>query len=139
MFKVIVKGWVKKDGKYLLAKRGNTEAHHAGVWSLPGGNIDAGEVDHVIEETLKREISEEIGVEVEDKMELVYNNSFIKTSDGTNVINLTFLTFWKSGEAKPLEDTADIKWFTLEDLKSMENPPDFLVKEIAALVKHELS
>jgi ADP-ribose pyrophosphatase YjhB (NUDIX family) len=129
-YKVIVKGWIKKGDKFLLAQRGSTEAHHSGVWSLPGGNIESDIEDFLIENTLKREI------EVKDKMELVYNNSFVKTSDGSPVINLTFLCHWESGIAKPLEDTAEIKWFTLEELINFEKPPDFLEKEIKHLVEH---
>lgn len=136
LHKVIVKAWVEKDGKYLLAQRGATEKHHAGIWSLPGGNVEHKVEESILEETLKKEVKEEVGVEVKDKMELVYNNAFIKTSDGSHVINLTFLCHWKSGEAKPLEDTTRIRWFTLEELQNFENPPDFLEREIKHLASH---
>lgn len=134
--KVIVKSWVEKDGDYLLAQRGQTEKHHAGVWSLPGGNVDAEVADFLLEQTLKREIFEEIGIEILDDMELIYNNGFIKDSDGSHVINLTFLCFYKSGEARPLEDTERIDWHSLEELKKLKDAPDFLIKEINYLVKH---
>src|SRR3989344_5622815 len=133
--KVIVKAWVEKDGKYLLAQRGNTEKHHAGVWSLPGGNVENEVSESILEATLQKELSEEVGIEVEDKMDLIYNNGFVKDSDGSHVINLTFLCHWKSGEAKPLEDTAKIEWYFLEELKSLKDPPDFLIKEIDYLTK----
>ena len=45
-------------------------------------------------------------------------------------MTLTFLCHWKSGEAKPFEDTAKIEWYFLEELKSLKDPPDFLIKEI---------
>ncbi|KKT83190.1 MAG: NUDIX hydrolase [candidate division WWE3 bacterium GW2011_GWC2_44_9] len=86
--KVIVKAWVEKDGKYLLAQRGNTEKHHAGVWSLPGGNVENEVSESILEATLQKELSEEVGIEVEDKMDLIYNNGFVKDSDGSHVINL---------------------------------------------------
>lgn len=131
--KVIVKAWVEKHGKYLLAQRGDTEKHHAGVWSLPGGNVDNEVGDSIIERTLKRELDEEVGIEIQDGISLVYTNGFIKDSDGSHVINLTFLCRWKSGEAKPLEDTAKVAWYSLKELKALPNPPDFLAKEIAYL------
>ena len=53
--KVIVKAWIEKDGKYLLGQRGVTEKHHAGVWSLPGGNIEEKVEDSILEKTLKKE------------------------------------------------------------------------------------
>ena len=134
--KVIVKAWVEKEGKYLLAQRGQTEKHHAGIWSLPGGNVDGEVADSILEVTLQREIREEIGIEVFNKMELIYNNGFIKDSDGSHVINLTFLCKYKSGEARALEDTAGIDWYSLEDLKNLKDVPDFLQREISYLVQY---
>lgn len=136
MFEVLVKAWIKKGNQYLLAQRGASEAHHAGLWSLPGGKVSPEINEFVVEKTLKKEILEETGIKVEERVELIYNNSFIKTSDGTWVVNLTFLCFWKSGLTKPLEDTAKIKWFTLQGLKSLKNPPDFLQREIEYLEKY---
>jgi ADP-ribose pyrophosphatase YjhB (NUDIX family) len=133
VYKVIVKGWIKKGDKFLLAQRGSKEAHHAGVWSLPGGNVESNIEEYALESTLKREIKEEIGVEVEDRMVLIFNNSFVKESDGSKVMNLTFLTEWKSGAAQALEDTSDVKWLTLEELNQLSDLPSFLVNEIQAL------
>lgn len=135
LHKVIVKAWVEKDGKYLLAQRGSTEKHHAGVWSLPGGNVDAEVTNDIIEQTVQREVREEIGIELDKSFELIYTNGFIKESDGSHVINLTFLCKYKSGEAQALEDTESIAWYTLEELKNLENKPDFLVQEISYLTK----
>lgn len=132
--KVIVKAWIEKDGKYLLAQRGASEKHHAGVWSLPGGNVEGDVCDEILEKTLVKEIEEEIGIEVEQGMTITYNNGFIKDSDGSHVINITFLCKWKSGEAQALEDTSEIKWFSLKELQDLHNPSDFLVKEIEHLI-----
>ena len=134
--KVIVKGWVEKDDKYLLAKRGSTEKHHAGVWSLPGGNIEADVQEGILEKTLVREIEEEIGIIVSDDMEITYNNGFIKTSDGSHVINITFLCHWKSGKERPLEDTEELKWYTLGELITLPDKPDFLEREVHFLQRH---
>jgi len=136
MHKVIVKAWIRKDNKFLLAKRSSTEKHHAGVWSLPGGNIENDVCDLILENSLNKEIKEEIGIEIKPEIFITYNNGFIKDSDGSHVINVTFLCDWKSGEARPLEDTSEIEWFTLNELKKINNPSDFLSKEIEYLVKY---
>lgn len=128
-----VKAWVMKGDKYLLARRGMEEVHMPGVWSIPGGKVDDdGETVNILQETLKREVLEEVGVEITDDIRLVYNNTF-KRSDGASVVGLTFLCHWKSGEAKPLEDTSEVKWFTLDELLVMEGIEDFLKREIEAL------
>jgi len=131
--KVIVKAWVAKNNNFLLALRDATEKHHAGVWSLPGGNVENDICDEILEKTLAKEIKEEIGIDIEPNMQIIYNNGFIKDSEGSHVINITFLCKWKAGEAQPLEDTAAVKWFTLHELQKMRNPPDFLIKEITHL------
>jgi ADP-ribose pyrophosphatase YjhB (NUDIX family) len=134
---VAVKAWVKKGDKYLLARRGMNEVHMPGVWSIPGGKVDGyGDKVDVLQETLKREVLEEVGLEITDEIELIFNNTFTR-SDGASVVGLTFLCHWKSGEAKALEDTSEVKWFTLAELIQMEELEDFLKREISILSSHQ--
>lgn len=130
---VAVKGWIEKDSKFLLAKRGPNELHKPNKWSLPGGKIeDEVEEPSILQKTLRREIKEEVGIDITDDVELIYNNSFLRV-DGAHVVMLTFLCHYKSGEAKPMEDTAEIRWFTIEELKKFNEAEDFLKKEINEL------
>ena len=48
-----------RDGRLLLVKR--RKAPEAGHWNLPGGKVDFGER---VEDAVRREIAEEIGVEI---------------------------------------------------------------------------
>jgi len=132
---VSVKGWIKKDNKFLLTRRGEDEEHNPGLWALPGGKVETTVEFLVLQKTLQREITEEVGLEVADDMQLVFNNSFTKPS-GSHVISITLLCNWKSGEAQPQEDTAEVRWFSLGELQNFTNPPDYLEKEISALVKY---
>lgn len=133
---VAAKGWIEKDGKFLLAKRGPNEVHDPNVWSLPGGKVEeSGEDRDTIEKTLKREIMEEVGLEIQDDIEFVYDNCFIR-SDGAHVVMMTFLCGYKSGEARPLEDTSEVRWLTLDELKSFKEAKEFLKIEIERLENH---
>jgi len=133
---VLVKGWVEKDGKFLLAKRGDQELHKPGIWSLPGGKVEnETEEPDILQKTLRKEIKEEVNVDISDEIDLVYNNSFVRV-DNAHVVSLTFLCHHKSGEARPLEDTKQIKWFTIEVLKEFNEVEDFLKIEINELVKY---
>jgi len=131
---VLVKAWIKKEKKFLLAQRDSTELHKPGSWSLPGGKVENEITQDIIQKTLKKEIKEEVGLEIKDNIELIYNNSFIR-SDKAHVVNLTFLCNWKSSKAQPLEDTTQIKWFTLKELSNFSNAEDFLITEIKELIK----
>ncbi len=90
---------------------------------------------HVLEQTLKKEILEEVGVVVADDMEFIFNDGFVRV-DGTHVISCTFLCKWVSGEARALEDTEKVEWFTIEQLKNFPDAPDFLKRLVNALAKH---
>jgi len=130
---VLVKGWIQRGGKFLLARRGHTELQKPGVWSLPGGKIESWtEEPDILQKTLKREIKEEVGVDIEDYVELIYNNSFFRV-DGAHVVSLIFLCRHKSGEAEPLDETSEIKWLTLDELKNFNEAENFLKDEIDRL------
>lgn len=122
---VIVNGVIFNGDKVLVSQRSMEEAHEPGKWTIPGGKIDRteGDVFNIIEKTLAREIMEETGVEIKDEVELVTNNTFIR-SDGQHVIAMVFKCKYKSGDPKPIEDTIDCKWATLEEIKSMDFPPN---------------
>jgi 8-oxo-dGTP diphosphatase len=130
---VLVKGWVERGGKFLLAKRGLTELQKPGTWSLPGGKVESvAEEPDILQKTLKKEILEEVGVEIEDYAELIFNNSFVRV-DGAHVVSMTFLCRYKSGEAMPLDETAEVRWMTLEELKNFADVESFLKIEIDRL------
>lgn len=114
---LLINALVIKDGKILVGQRSYEESHQPGRWSIPGGKVDRtnGDVENIVEETLRREVLEETGVEIEEEVKLMANNTFIR-STGHHVVVLVFLCTWKSGEAKPLEDTIDVKWITKEEV-----------------------
>jgi ADP-ribose pyrophosphatase YjhB (NUDIX family) len=132
-----VTGIIKKGDKYLLARRSYQDTQAGGQWSFPGGKIEMDVGVGIIELALKREIREEVGLEIEDSIEFIYNDGFIRVS-GHHVVMMTFLCFWKFGEAKPLEDQSEVKWLTIDEIVKMKDElPDYTWSRIAALIKHE--
>ena len=51
---------IRPDGSFLLTSRPEGKVY-AGYWEFPGGKLEAGET---IEQALKRELLEEIGIEI---------------------------------------------------------------------------
>jgi ADP-ribose pyrophosphatase YjhB (NUDIX family) len=134
-FIVLVKCWIEKDGKFLIARRAASEVHAAGAWSLPGGKVEEGDTDNILQVTLAKEIKEEVGLEIEHRIHLIRNNSFTR-SDGAKVVNLTFIANYKSGEAEALDQTTAIAWLSLRELKARTDLEDFMKREIEVLENH---
>lgn len=130
IYSVIVNAVVEKDGKILLSQRSLSEAHEPGKWTIPGGKVENSpneeEIKNIIEKTCAREVIEEVGVEIEDDIKLIANNTF-KRSNGQMVLALVFLCKYKSGEAKALEDTNAVAWVIRSELDNYDFPPN--VKE----------
>lgn len=122
---VIVNAVVEKNGKILVSQRSFGEAHEPGKWTIPGGKVDKtdGDVWSILEATCAREVKEETGIEIKDNVDLLTNNTFVHSS-GKHAIALIFLCHWKSGEAKMLEDTINVKWISKNDLDSLEFAPN---------------
>lgn len=125
---ILVNAVVEKDGKILVSQRSWEETHEPGKWTIPGGKVEktAGNVWNIVEKTLKSEVMEETGIEITNQVSLLTNNTFIR-STGQHVVALTFLCRWKSGEAKPLEDTIGTNWISRVDLKTMEFAPNVVL------------
>lgn len=63
MIEVVV-GLIEIDSKFLIARRTFGDAPAIGKWEFPGGKIEVNETD---EEAMKREVLEEVGIEVDVK------------------------------------------------------------------------
>lgn len=122
---VIVNGVIFKNEKVLVSQRSWDEAHEPGKWTIPGGKVEKEEdvIFNILEKNVMKEIKEETGIEVDTKMRMVTNSSFIRPSDNQHVIVIVFKCMFKEGTPKPLEDTIDCKWVTEEEVKDMEFPP----------------
>lgn len=114
---VYVEAWIKRDNTYLLAKRSSKDDQAAGRWAVPGGKVDMEVENNIIENSLKREVMEEVGVEV-NNFNFIESRSFIRSS-GHHVVGMSFTADYVSGEAQPLDDQDEIKWATLEEAKSL--------------------
>ncbi|MDX9958430.1 MAG: NAD(+) diphosphatase [Spirochaetia bacterium] len=103
---------VRKDGKLLLAR--NTRST-TGFWSLIAGFVEPGET---FEECVKREVMEEVGIEVE-----VDGYLGSQPWPFPDQLMLGFAARWKSGELKPDGDEiAEAGWFGPADHPPIPGP-----------------
>lgn len=111
--KVVVVGAVilKENNKYLLVQEKQPKAYK--LWNLPAGRIDVGET---IEEGAIREAKEETGYEVKlkDRVGIYHEN-------GDNAVKHVFTADIIGGELDiPEDEMFDAKWYSLEEIKSLE-------------------
>lgn len=123
-YTVLVNAAIIKNGEMLIIQRSDREKHQAGKWCLPGGKLEeTEEVIDSLEKTAKREIKEETGINIEP-LSVIYNNTFKHSEDNQLTLAIIFLCIWKSGEAKPLDDTQNVKWIKEDEINNYHFPPN---------------
>ena len=115
---VNVEVFLHRDGRWLLIRRG-AEAHAAGTLAGPGGKVEAdGELPDVLEETGRREILEEIGVDLAGVPFSYVHSSLFTSDDGDPVVNVV-LAAPLPPDAQPYaaspEEVAELLWLTLDE------------------------
>ena len=117
LFRVGCAAIIKRDGKVLLAPRGEIK-DYVGLWETPGGALEVGEQP---EEAVRREVEEETGLNVES-VRLV--KSLSRVIDGCVPWVSLFYECECSGEPEDLEPKAHgpWKWFALSSLPSDLTP-----------------
>ena len=102
--------------KFLVLKRHMNEIAYPGKWAFPGGKAEKGET---VLETLKREVLEEAGIEIEDYKKYLRDFTFIRP-DNKNVIGLCFEVIAKSENVRISEDFETYKWIKPEELSDLD-------------------
>lgn len=122
---VNVEGIIHKDDHFLTVVRSKKEAHAGGTLSFIGGKVDFIDRQHnILEETLKREILEEVGIRV-DNLRYITSTGFT-SDDGYRVINIVMLCDWQSGDpyAVDPDEVESVEWMTADQIRShLKTPP----------------
>ncbi|WP_160835288.1 NUDIX hydrolase [Halobacillus litoralis] len=100
-----------KDSRILLIQRSAEEEHAGGLYSLPGGKMEfSPDSLHVLEDNVRREIKEEIGITLGGELTYVHSSTFL--IGDTQVLNLVFLATDFTGEPwiRSPEEVSGIVW-----------------------------
>ena len=121
----------KEDGRCLILKRDEREKVHPGVYAVPGGKLEWGDLDikhptrmngevidfeNAVEDLLAREVYEEAGIEIASDLHYINSVAFIRP-DGIPVVLVKFCAMYTSGEVV-LEEGAftDHAWVNAEEI-----------------------
>jgi len=115
--------------KYLITQRALTKKAFPGKCTVPGGGLEVDDYintpkttsDHWyfgIENSLSREVKEEVGLEIE-RVRYLLDMVFIRP-DGVPAIILSFYAKYKSGDVSLDEDTIAFAWATAEECKNYD-------------------
>lgn len=106
---VNVEIYLHQDDRWLMIKRGESEAHAPGVLSAPGGKAeDAGPdpIVGILEQTAVREALEEVGIDLAGVTLSYVESCYFAADDGDPVINIVFAGALPPGP-KPFAASAD--------------------------------
>ncbi len=118
---------VVDGGRLLMVKRGHEPS--SGLWSIPGGHVEAGET---LEEAVRRETEEETGVTVEVGQLVGYA---LLCHGSRHFVTLDFSAVPAGQGERPEapragDDAAAVRWVPLEEVRGLDLAPglaDFLV------------
>lgn len=108
----------RSDGRYLIVKRADHEIAHPGMWAFPGGKVEGRES---IEEALRKEVQEEVGLKALPGKVLLKDAAFTRP-DGQTVKVLSFLVEVESDDVQlDTRDFSDYRWVTAEELGDLNH------------------
>jgi ADP-ribose pyrophosphatase YjhB (NUDIX family) len=126
---------IQKGDYFLFGRKLKDIGPYPNKWLIIGGGVNLG--SETIQEALLREISEEAGIEVTDIKEVSFDEDFTKNKHG-EMEHYVFLNYWvkyKSGDAKPDDDIAELKWFHKSEIPKLDlcEPSIKLFKKVGLL------
>ncbi|MDR7040347.1 MULTISPECIES: NUDIX hydrolase [Methylobacterium] len=128
---------VIRDGRVLLAARANEPMR--GVWTLPGGLVEAGEA---LAEAARRELAEEVGLDA--TVVAVLSPTEIIERDGEGRVRHHYVVhphaaLWCGGEPEPGPEALGVRWALPEEIEGLSTTPGLgrtLAEAFAAVERH---
>lgn len=127
---VVATGILIKDDKFLIVKRSEKEKAYPGRWTVPGGKLVTDDYINepydtkdklwynVLEKLLKREVKEEVNLDV-GKIQYLLSLAYLR-SDGFPTIIISLFSDDFKGDIKLCEDLTEYTWVTLEEAKNYD-------------------
>jgi 8-oxo-dGTP pyrophosphatase MutT (NUDIX family) len=121
---------IQRGNWWLLVVRAPDVAYAPNMIGMIGGHVEVTDpVANVLETTARREVIEEVGVDLSEVRLRYLESEFFVTDHGERQITVTF-TAQAAAEIEPYVNAADelveVGWWTLDDLEADPRCPSWL-------------
>lgn len=109
---------IMREGKVLIVRRARNPA--LGVYTLPGGVVEAGET---LEEAVTREVREETALDVEPVMLAGHREVIVRDAEGRaerHFVILCFASRWRAGEPVLNDELDEARWIRPAELAGLK-------------------
>jgi 8-oxo-dGTP diphosphatase len=121
---------VHRDGAWLLGVRALGVSYAPGRLGLVGGHVEAdAPAARVLEETGRREVAEEVGLDLADVALTYLESEYFVTDDGERQVTVTFLARAPFGQEPRVADPAELTevgWWTADQAAADSRCPEWL-------------
>jgi 8-oxo-dGTP diphosphatase len=139
-FIVNIEGCLIHNNKILMILRGDTESHAPNTLAFPGGQVESKDSDSdTLEDTLKREIYEEVGLNITEHFEYLENKKFV-TKKGNNVLDVVMFCRVNDITDTKIDnnEVKDCMWMSVDEILNDIRTPVWIRKSIE-LIKPKLN
>lgn len=145
LHEVVITAIIVKDKKFLITRRSPNKKRFPGMWTVPGGKLETKDYlalpkstefywYNVLEQVLKREVAEEVGLEISD-IEYITSLATVH-QDGNPSLVISCIAKYVSGEVKlQKEETDEYKWVSIDEAKNYKLI-DGIYDELVMATKH---
>lgn len=125
---VNVEGVIWDGDRCLMAFRSEQEAHAGGTLAFPGGKAEGTDTAGALEETLRREIREEVGIEVADFV-YVESHTF---GQAPPCLDVVFSCRYVSGMAWAVDpaEVSAVEWMTPAEARAHPKTPPWIARSL---------
>lgn len=115
---LVGRAFIRRHGRILLVQRSLDDRNNPGLWEVPGGKVDQGEL---LLESLMREVKEEAGLNIRPISPTLMGESYYFSNEGryAGMLYLPLYTVFETeGEALLSFEHCNLQWLTWEEATS---------------------